>query len=142
MLFQISQLLFSNILLLDIPKNLLDIFFKYVIVSKYNLGRIPSYNSNFFFNYFVVYEIVDISLDLIEGYIIEVADNIYYFSRLTTKQILVEKDIDIYRYKEIIELNLIFIKNIRYLDNSNIFLYYKCWDGRGLGVFVLRRSGN
>jgi hypothetical protein len=72
--------LFSSILLLDIPKNLLDIFFEYVIISKYNLGRIPSYSNKFFFNIFVVYEIVDISLDLIEGYTVEVTNNIYYFS--------------------------------------------------------------
>jgi hypothetical protein len=78
-LFQISQLLFGSILLFDVPKNLLDILLKYVIISKYNLGRIPSCSNNLSFNIFMVYEIVDISLDLIEGYISEVADNIYYF---------------------------------------------------------------
>jgi hypothetical protein len=79
MLFQILQFLFSNILLFDIPKNLSDVFFKYIIISKYNLGRIPSYNNNLPFNILVVYEIVDISLDLIESYTTEVTDNIYYF---------------------------------------------------------------
>jgi hypothetical protein len=72
--------LFSSILLLDIPKDLSDVFLKHVIISKYNLGRIPSYNSNPPFNIFVIHEIVDISLDLIEGYTAEIADNIYYFS--------------------------------------------------------------
>jgi hypothetical protein len=79
-LFQISQFLFSSILLFDIPKNLLDIFLEYIIISKYILGYIPCYNNNFFFNYLVVYEIVDISLDLIKNYIAEVTNNIYYFS--------------------------------------------------------------
>jgi hypothetical protein len=58
------------------------------------------------------YEIVDINLDLVEGYIIEIADNIYYFGWLATKQVLVEKDVDIYRYKEIIKLGLVSIEDI------------------------------
>jgi hypothetical protein len=78
-LFQISQLLFGSILLLDIPKNLLDIFFKRVIISKYNSGCIPSCSSNLPFNYLMVHEIVDISLDLIKSYTTEITDNIYYF---------------------------------------------------------------
>jgi hypothetical protein len=72
--------LFSSILLFDIAKNLSDIFFKYIIINKYTLGYIPYYNSNFSFNYLVVYEIVDISLYLIENYTAEIANNIYYFS--------------------------------------------------------------
>jgi hypothetical protein len=76
MLFQISQLSFGSILLFDIPKNLLDIFFEYAIISEYNLGRIPSCNNNLPFDIFMVYKIVDISLDLIENYTSEVADNI------------------------------------------------------------------
>jgi hypothetical protein len=76
------------------------------------LGYIPSYSSNPPFNIFVVYKIVDISLDLIESYILEITDNIYYFGWLATKQVLVKEDIDIHRYKEIIELGLIFIENI------------------------------
>jgi hypothetical protein len=104
--------LFGSILLFDIPKNLSDVFFKYIIISKYNLGRIPSYNNNSFFNIFVVHEIIDINLNLIKGYTTEVADNIYYFGWLAIKQVLVEEDIDIYRYKEIIEFSSIFIKDI------------------------------
>jgi hypothetical protein len=104
--------LFSNILLFNIPKNLSDIFFEYVIINKHNLGRIPSYSNNLPFNIFVVHEIFDINLDLIKSYIIKITNNIYYFSRLAIKQILVKKDIDIYRYKEIIKLSSIFIKNI------------------------------
>jgi hypothetical protein len=104
--------LFGSILLFDIPKNLSDIFFKYTIIGEYNLGRIPSYSNNFPFDIFVVHEIVDINLDLIEGYTAEVTDNIYYFGWLVTKQVLVKEDIDIYRYKEIIKLGLISIKNI------------------------------
>jgi hypothetical protein len=80
MLFQISQLLFGSILLFDIPKDLSDIFFKHIIISKYNLGYIPSCNNNSLFNIFVIYEIIDISLNLIESYTAEVANNIYYFS--------------------------------------------------------------
>jgi hypothetical protein len=112
MLFQISQLLFGSILLFDIPKNLSDIFFKRAIINKHSLGRIPGYNNNFSFNIFVVHKIVNISLDLIKSYSAEVTNNIYYFSWLAIKQILVEEDIDIYGYKEIIELGSISIENI------------------------------
>jgi hypothetical protein len=80
MLFQILQLLFGNVLLFDIPKDFLDVFFKRVIISKYNLSRILSYNNNPPLNILVVYKIVDINLNLIKGYTIEIADNIYYFS--------------------------------------------------------------
>jgi hypothetical protein len=75
-LFQISQFSFGSILLLDIPKNLLDIFLEYIIVSKHNLGRIPSCSNNLSFNYLIDYKIINISLDLIESYITEVTDNI------------------------------------------------------------------
>jgi hypothetical protein len=78
-LFQLLQLLFGSILLFDIPKDLSDVFFEYVIISKHNLGCIPSCSSNPFFNILVVHEIVDISLDLIEGYTPEITNNIYYF---------------------------------------------------------------
>jgi hypothetical protein len=98
--------------LLDISKNLSDVFFERVIISKYSLGRIPSYSSNLPFDCFMVHEIVNINLDLIEGYTIEITDNIYYFSRLATKQVLVEEDIDIHRYKEVIKLSSISIKDI------------------------------
>jgi hypothetical protein len=60
----------------------------------------------------MVYEIADISLDLIEGYTTEVANNIYYLSWLITKQVLVEEDIDIYRCKEVVEFSLVFIEDI------------------------------
>jgi hypothetical protein len=79
-LFQVLQLLFGSILLFDIPKDLSDVFFERIIISKYSLGRVPSYSSNPPFNIFVVHEIVDIGLDPIKGYTTEVADNIYYFS--------------------------------------------------------------
>jgi hypothetical protein len=72
--------LFGSILLFDIPKNLLDVFFEYIIISEYSLGRIPSCSNNFPFNTLMVHEIVDISLDLIEGYTAEIANDIYYFS--------------------------------------------------------------
>jgi hypothetical protein len=111
-LFQILQFLFGNILLLDIPKDLSDVFFERIIISKHSLDYIPSYSNNLPFNCFVVHEIVDISLDLIKGYTAEVANNIYYFGRLATKQVLVEKNINIYRYKKVIELSLIFIEDI------------------------------
>jgi hypothetical protein len=88
------------------------------------------------------YEIVDISLDLVESYTAEVANNIYYFGRLTTKQILVEKDIDVYGYKEIVEFSLIFIEDIRCLNNSGIFLYRKRRDNRGISVFIFGRSSS
>jgi hypothetical protein len=79
MLFQVSQFLFGSILLFDIPKNLLDIFLEHIIISKHTLGYIPSRSNNLSFNCFIDHEIVNINLDLVEGYIAEVADNIYYF---------------------------------------------------------------
>jgi hypothetical protein len=78
-LFQILQFSFGSVLLFDILKDLSDIFFEYTIIGEYNLGHIPSYSNNFFFNIFVVYEIVDINLDPIESYTAEVTNNIYYF---------------------------------------------------------------
>jgi hypothetical protein len=104
--------LFNSILLFDIPKNLLDVFFEYIIISKHSLGRIPRYSNNLSFNILVVHEIVDISLDLIESYTAEIINNIYYFGWLATKQVLVKEDINIYRYKEIIEFSLISIEDI------------------------------
>jgi hypothetical protein len=71
------------------------------------------------------YEIVNISLDPVKNYITEITDNIYYFSWFAIKQVLVEKNIDIYRYKKIIEFSSISIENIKNLDNNNMFLYYK-----------------
>jgi hypothetical protein len=71
------------------------------------------------------YKIVDINLNLVESYTTEITNNIYYFSWFATKQVLVEKNIDIYRYKEIVKLSSISIKDIKYFDNNNIFLYYK-----------------
>jgi hypothetical protein len=112
-------------LLFDIPKNLSDIFLKRIIIGKYTLGCIPCCNNNFSFNYLMIHEILDINLNLIESYTAEITNNIYYFSWLATKQVLVEENIDSYRYKKIIKLSLIFIENIRCLDNNNIFLYYK-----------------
>jgi hypothetical protein len=103
----------------------LDVFLEHIIISKHILGRIPSCSSNFSFNYLVDHEIVDIGLDLVEGYTMEITNNIYYFSWLATKQVLVEKNIDIYRYKEIIELSSIFIENIQCFNSSNTFLYRK-----------------
>jgi hypothetical protein len=99
-------------LLFDIPKDLSDVFFERVIISEHSLGRIPGCSSNLPFNILVVYEIINISLDLIEGYIAEITNNIYYFGWLAIKQVLVEKDIDVYRYKEVIKFGLISIKNI------------------------------
>ena len=72
--------MFSSILLFDIPKDLSDIFFERIIINKHSLGRISSCNSNLSFNCFVIHEIIDISLNLIKGYIMEITDNIYYFS--------------------------------------------------------------
>jgi hypothetical protein len=71
------------------------------------------------------YKIVDINLNLVESYTTEITNNIYYFSWFATKQVLVEKNIDIYRYKEIVKLSSISIKDIKCFDNNNIFLYYK-----------------
>jgi hypothetical protein len=125
MLFQVLQFLFGSILLFDIPKDLLDIFLEHIIVSKHILGYIPCYNNNLSFNCLVVHEIVDISLNLVKNYTVEITNNIYYFSWLAIKQVLVEEDIDIYRYKEVIEFSSISIKDIRCFDSNSIFLYYK-----------------
>jgi hypothetical protein len=74
-----SQFLFGSVLLFDIPKDLSGIFFERTIISKHSLGRILSCSNNSSFNILVVHEIVDISLDLIEGYTTEITNNIYYF---------------------------------------------------------------
>jgi hypothetical protein len=79
MLFQMLQFLFGSILLFDVPKDLSDVFFKRAIIGKHSLDYIPSYSNNSPFNILIVHKIVDISLDLIKSYTIEVADNIYYF---------------------------------------------------------------
>jgi hypothetical protein len=79
MLFQVLQFSLSSILLFNIPKNLSDIFLEYIIISKYNLGRISSCSSNLPFNYLVVHEIVNVSPNLVESYTIKITDNIYYF---------------------------------------------------------------
>jgi hypothetical protein len=79
-LFQTSQFSFGSILLFDIPKNLSDVFFERAIIGKYNLGCIPGCSNNSPFNTFVVHEIINISLDLIEGYTIKITNDIYYFS--------------------------------------------------------------
>jgi hypothetical protein len=76
------------------------------------LDRIPSYSNNSPFNILVVHEIVDINLDPIESYTTEVANDIYYFGWLITKQVLVKEDIDIYRYKKVVEFSSISIKDI------------------------------
>jgi hypothetical protein len=73
----------------------------------------------------VDHKIIDISLDLVESYTMEVANNIYYFSRLAIKQVLVEENINIYRYKEVVKLSLISIEDIRCLDNNSTLLYRK-----------------
>jgi hypothetical protein len=80
MLFQISQFSFGSILLFDVPKDLSDVFFEHAIIGEYSLGRILGCSSNSPFNILVVHEIININLDLIEGYIAEVTNNIYYFS--------------------------------------------------------------
>jgi hypothetical protein len=79
MLFQAPQLSLNSILLFDIPKNLSDVFLERIIISKYSLGRISSCSNNLSFNCLMVHEIIDISLNLVEGYTIEVANNIYHF---------------------------------------------------------------
>jgi hypothetical protein len=71
------------------------------------------------------HEIIDINLDLIESYTAEITNNIYYFGWFATKQVLVKKNIDIYRYKEVVKFSLISIKNIQCLNSSSIFLYRK-----------------
>jgi hypothetical protein len=103
-----------------------DVFLEYIIINKHTLGYIPSYGNNLSFNCFVDYKIVNISLDLIKSYTTEIVNNIYYFSWFVIKQVLVEENINIYRYKEVIEFSLISIKNIRCFNNSGMLLYYKC----------------
>jgi hypothetical protein len=89
-----------------------DIFLEHIIISEHSLGRIPGCSNNPPLNILIIHEIIDISLDPIESYTAEVTDNIYYFGWLATKQVLVEEDIDIYRYKEIIKFSSISMKDI------------------------------
>jgi hypothetical protein len=71
----------------------------------------------------VCYEILDISLDLIEGYSPEVANSIDYLSYFRSEQVLIEENIDIYRYKEGVELAFIFIIKVWRFNYNTSLLY-------------------
>jgi hypothetical protein len=90
--------------LFDISKDLSNIFFERPVASEYVLGRYPSQYINIAIAVLVCHEILDISLNLVESYSPEVTNGIDYFSCFRSEQVLIEKNIDIYRYKEGIEL--------------------------------------
>jgi hypothetical protein len=96
-------------LLFDISKNLSNIFLEYPVTDKYILGRYSGQYINIAIAVLMCYEILDISLDLVEGYSPKVANGINYFSCFRSEQVLIEKNINIYRYKEGVELVFISI---------------------------------
>jgi hypothetical protein len=55
------------------------------------------------------YEIFDISLDLVEGYSPKITNSIDYLGCFRSEQVLIEKNINIYRYKEGIKLASVLI---------------------------------
>jgi hypothetical protein len=57
----------------------------------------------------VYYEILDISLDLVEGYSPEITNSIDYLGCFRSEQVLIKENIDVYRYKEEVELASVFI---------------------------------
>jgi hypothetical protein len=71
----------------------------------------------------VCYKVLDISLDLVEGYFPEVANSIDYFSCFCSEQVLIEENIDIHRYKEGVELASVSVVKIWGLNYSTSFLY-------------------
>jgi hypothetical protein len=71
----------------------------------------------------VCYEILDISLDLVKSYSPKVANSIDYFSYFCSEQVLIEENIDIYRYKEKIELVSVSIVKVWGFNYSISFLY-------------------
>jgi hypothetical protein len=100
----VSQFFFGCVLLFDISENLLYLVFKHPIASKHLLGRFLSQHINLSIAVFVYHEILDISLDLIKNYSLEVTNRINYFGCFYPEQILVEENINIHRYKEGIKL--------------------------------------
>jgi hypothetical protein len=66
----------------------------------------------------VCYEIFDISLDLVEGYSPEVANSIDYLSCFRSEQVLIEENINIYRYEEGIELASVLVVKVWGLNHS------------------------
>jgi hypothetical protein len=64
----VSQFPFGRSLLYDIPENLLHIPLESLVTNKHSLGRYSSSRINFPIRIFISHEIVNINLDLVEGY--------------------------------------------------------------------------
>jgi len=88
--------LFCCILLLDIPEDLSYIIFELLITSKYLLCRSPGQHVDLSIIVLISHEVVDVGLDPIKSYTSKVTDSMDYFGCLRSKQVLVEKDIDIH----------------------------------------------
>ena len=74
------------------------------------------------------YKILDISLDLVEGYSPEITNSINYLSCFRSEQVLVEENIYVYRYKKRVKLAPFLIIEIRGLDYNRSFLDYDSLD--------------
>jgi hypothetical protein len=57
------------------------------------------------------YKILDISFDLVESYSLEVANSIDYFGCFCSEQVLIEENVDIYRYKE--RIKFVFVSVVK-----------------------------
>jgi hypothetical protein len=88
--------LFGCILLFDVPENLAYVFLEPFVVSEYFLGSHSCYCSDFLFDGFIGYKIINISLDLVESYSAEITNSINYFGSFGTEQVSVKKNINIY----------------------------------------------
>jgi hypothetical protein len=75
----------------------------------------------------VCYEVLDISLDLVEGYSPEVANSIDYLSCFRSEQVLIEENIDIHRYKEGVEFASVPVVKVWGLNHSTSLLYSNSW---------------
>jgi hypothetical protein len=71
----------------------------------------------------ICYEVLDIGLDLVKGYALKITNRINYLSCFRSEQVLIKKNINIYRYKKGIKLVFVFIIKIWGL-NYNISLLY------------------
>jgi hypothetical protein len=91
-------------LLFDVSENLLYLVFERPITSKHFLGRFSSQRIDLSIVVLVYHKILDIGLDLVENYSPKVTNRIDYLGCFCPEQVLVEKNINIYRYKERIKL--------------------------------------
>jgi hypothetical protein len=78
------------------PKTCRIFFLEYFVAGKYFVRGFPNYHIDFPIIILVGHKIIYIGLDPVKRSSTEATNSINYFSCFGSKQILVEKDIDIY----------------------------------------------